>query len=226
VRGIELCTGCLTPRREDPPPIVAISPGRVILARLRIMAALWATGLVAGALVGRFIVVPSVLSAFPGRILAPASFTLGTTFALGVAGALLVQGFGGLFLMARIQFAGSVAWKRTFLEALRIPAEHEAQFRVVLARTVGSNLLAPEQGVLAYTEGGVVFLGKRGTRLAIPATTIVSVRIPRWSGSWPVRPLRVALASGETWNFAFQEGKTLRAASALADAAGAKLGRP
>jgi hypothetical protein len=221
VRGIELCAACLTARKEDPAPIIAFTPGRVTLARLRFVAAREIPGFVAGAVVGWLVVVPEVLSWAPKPI-DVAMITLVT----GLVGALLVH-FGLLFFLARLQFAGSEAWKRSFIEALKIPPDHSARFRVVLARVRGKNPLAPERGVVAHSEGGLVFIGKRGTRLAISAPTIMSVDVPRWSWSWPVRPLRLALASGETWDFGFQEGKTLRAASALADEAAARLrGRP
>lgn len=230
VRGIPFCASCLTARREEPPPLVTISPAIVIRARLKIMAAFWVPGFVLGAIVGRF-EVAEILSVVPGPITAPASFSLVTIIATGMVGAVLVQSVGMLFLLARIQFAGNEAWKREFLAALAIPevvgkhAIGEALL-IVLARRLGSNPLAPEQGIFAaYTAGGIVFFGKRGTRLALPLAEIARVSVPRWAASWPVRPLRVELTSGEVWDFAFQEGTTFRRANRWAEFWAEKLRR-
>jgi hypothetical protein len=132
-------------------------------------------------------------------------------------------GLGMLTFATVVQHGGNRQYKTHILSQLGLAEDAGAAFKLVAYGPYSGRAGFPEVGLLLEGDGGLVFLGRRGTQLGIPSSEIRSVGTGRGEPNWPLLQLRVELAAGNRVWFRFLEGPSFAANSALAREAARRL---
>lgn len=216
VAGIPLCKTCLDDELAGKDPILLVAPRPVIGARLRLVAPWFFIGGIfwAGVVVGLIALAEGPPDAFvPGGVVA---FFIGAVLTLCA------------YVLIRISWvhhAGNLIWKSIVARKLGFPNPEDPAFPFRLAfhfrrRPSFFDLRLPiDLGLFAEAEGGLMFLGGRGTRLAIPIGSVAKVELERVIMMPPRTSVRVDMKDGAQHFIAFFEGETFAANLLLAIAA-------
>jgi hypothetical protein len=153
----------------------------------------------------------------------------------GFVGGIVLLGGYTIVRMSRVHHAGNRLWKEIVAKKLGfyVPEDGSFPFRLVIharRRMSFFDMRMPvDLGLFADADGGLMFVGGRGTRLAIPLGDITGVGLERLVMLPPRRALRVNLKNGGTIFFSFFEGETFAAnvelATAARDRIAARLGK-
>jgi hypothetical protein len=169
VRGIALCASCLegTPPTKD--NIFTCPPPSITWKRIRPFTAL---GFLIPAGATFTYLVDHVAKQPAWNLLLPLVLSW---LLMGVFGAVVGELVGLALLYVAIPFHPMKAWRRLLLAKLDLPVESPDFSLALLARRdvkVTQLRMPLEVGLLAVGEGGLAFLGERGTRFGLRRTEV------------------------------------------------------
>ena len=218
--GIPLCASCL---EGAPPPkdqVFTYPPRSIVWKRIRPFTLL---GFVLG-FAGAFVAFQRRLTLYPRAT----SLVLVAIFGALLVGALtsvIGELTGIVFLYLALPLNPMKEWRRILLEKLGLPKDGPFSLVLFARRNVKvTDVRMPlEIGLLAVSEGGLVFLGERGTRFSLARTEITKTGRNVLAFLPPRLATRVELADGRAIFFVPLESRSPWESLRLTRELGARL---